>query len=129
MKAPLSRRKFIGGAATAGAGLCLGRSAASAQGGTSGAGAGTPSAKSANAWPVWDSGDENALLDVLRSGRWGRTSAGDSGRVKEFEDVFAERMKAKYCVATSSGTTALLSALGALNVGPGDEVILPPYTF
>jgi dTDP-4-amino-4,6-dideoxygalactose transaminase len=38
-------------------------------------------------------------------------------------------MRAKYCIATASGTTALLSAIGALNVGPGDEVILPPYTF
>jgi dTDP-4-amino-4,6-dideoxygalactose transaminase len=68
------------------------------------------------------------LIDVLRSGKWGRTGAGGT-RVKEFEALFARRMGAKYCVATSSGTTALLSAIGALNIGPGDEVILPPYTF
>jgi dTDP-4-amino-4,6-dideoxygalactose transaminase len=49
--------------------------------------------------------------------------------VKEFEKVFAGKMKAKHCVATASGTTALISSLGALDLGPGDEVILPPYTF
>jgi dTDP-4-amino-4,6-dideoxygalactose transaminase len=38
-------------------------------------------------------------------------------------------MQARHCLATSSGTTALLSALGALNVGPGDEVVLSAYTF
>jgi dTDP-4-amino-4,6-dideoxygalactose transaminase len=36
---------------------------------------------------------------------------------------------AKYCLATASGTTALLTSLNALDVGPGDEVLVPPYTF
>jgi perosamine synthetase len=36
---------------------------------------------------------------------------------------------AKYCVVTSCGTTALYASLNALGVGPGDEVLLPPYTF
>jgi perosamine synthetase len=133
MKSPLSRRTFIGGAATAGAGICLGlptaASAAAAKKSTvAPAGAAETVARSATDWPVSDTRDEKALVDVLRSGKWGRT-AGGASRVKEFEAVFAERMRAKYCVATSSGTTALLSSLGALNIGPGDEVVLPPYTF
>jgi len=49
--------------------------------------------------------------------------------VKEFEALFAERTKSKYCLAVSSGTTALITSLGALGIGPGDEVIIPPYTF
>jgi dTDP-4-amino-4,6-dideoxygalactose transaminase len=130
MKAPLSRRKFLGGAATAGAGICLSlNSASGAQNAARRAAASAAAGKASTQWPVWDSGDEKALLDVLHSGKWGRTAAGFSGRVNEFEQAFAARMQAKYCVATSSGTAALLSALGALNIGPGDEVILPPYTF
>lgn len=129
MHASLSRRNFLGGAATAGAGLCLGLGQARGAEKTAGAAAApAPSAPAKLEWPVWDSREENALIDVLRSGKWGRT-AGGATRVSEFEKVFAERMRAKYCIATSSGTTALLSALGALNIGPGDEVILPPYTF
>lgn len=77
-------------------------------------------------WPVWTTSDENGLVGVLNSAHWGRLS-GD--RVAKFEKVWAEKMQAKHCIATSSGTTALLTVLGALNVGPGDEVILPPYTF
>jgi perosamine synthetase len=130
MQPRVSRRKFIGGAATAGAGLCLSRaSAATTDKVKPAASAATTAAatpRPAGDWPLWDAREENALLDVLRSGKWGR---GNGARVKEFEAVFAERMRAKFCVATSSGTTALLSSLGALGIGPGDEVILPPYTF
>jgi perosamine synthetase len=128
MKARLSRRNFIGSAATAGAGICLALPKTSAAEKRATAATTSAATKSPTDWPVWDGGDEKALLDVLHSGRWGRTGGGAT-RVKEFETVFAELMRAKHCVATSSGTTALLSALGALNLGPGDEVILPPYTF
>lgn len=131
MPASLTRRTFLGTAATASAGLALGSSSSAAAEkpaktptNTSGA----PAARAASEWPVWDKRDEDALIGVLHSGKWGRTGSGGA-RVKEFEALFAQRMRAKYCVATSSGTTALLSSLGALNIGPGDEVILPPYTF
>lgn len=128
MKSALSRRTFIGGAATAGAALCLPAAKSAAAAKTSSAPAATKPATGAVEWPVTDVREEDALLKVLRSGKWGRTAAPD-GRVKEFEAAFAARMRARYCVATSSGTTALMSTLGALNIGPGDEVVLPPYTF
>ncbi|MES2692014.1 MAG: DegT/DnrJ/EryC1/StrS family aminotransferase [Verrucomicrobiota bacterium] len=134
MKSALSRRTFLGGTAAAGAALCLPASKAAAAekaAATAKAAAPAPAGVTAAAgteWPLFDASDEQALIKVLRSGKWGRTAIAN-GRVKEWEGVFAERMRAKYCVATSSGTTALISALGALNVGPGDEVILPPYTF
>lgn len=117
---PLSRRNFIARAGAAGLTLGLARPAASA--------AAAP-AKPAlpPVWPRWDATEENALLAVLRSGKWGRTAGGV--RVKEFEAAFAALMQARHCIATSSGTTALLTALGALNIGPGDEVVIPPYTF
>jgi len=49
--------------------------------------------------------------------------------VKEFEQKFAEYMDAKYGVCVNSGTTSLIVPLVAAGVGPGDEVIIPPYTF
>lgn len=79
-----------------------------------------------SSWPVWNATEEAGLSDVLNSGYWGRLSG---TRVAEFERVWAEKMQARFCIATSSGTSALLSAIGSLNIGPGDEVILPPYTF
>jgi perosamine synthetase len=85
------------------------------------------SGKSVVRWPYWDDLEANALLEVLNSGRWGRPGGGRL--LEQFEAAFAATMKAKYCLATSSGTTALLTSMGALNIGPGDEVILPPYTF
>ena len=51
------------------------------------------------------------------------------GKTFQFEQMVAERTGVRYAVATNSGTSALLTALSALGVGPGDEVIVPGYTF
>lgn len=50
-------------------------------------------------------------------------------KVREFEVLFAEKMGSKYCLAVNSCTSALISALVACGVGPGDEVIVNGYTF
>ncbi len=128
MSTPMNRRNLIGGAAVAGAGACL-MSAVTNQVVAAAENASSSSKKNKAKldWPRWNQTDEAALLDVLNSGKWGRTGGGRM--VPKFEAVFAERMKAKYCIATSAGTTALLTAFGALGIGPGDEVIMPPYTF
>jgi dTDP-4-amino-4,6-dideoxygalactose transaminase len=78
------------------------------------------------AWPEWGETDEAAITSVLRSGRWFR---GYGRKVEEFESAYARLMGAKYCIATANGTSALLASLGGMEIGPGDEVILPPYTF
>lgn len=127
-----NRRDFVIGTATAGAAALFtgaGSTPATAGEQTSDASAAKSAArrKAAVEWPIWDQREETSLLDVLNSGQWG--CAGGGRRVPEFEAAFAQKMRAKYCVATASGTTALLTALGALGIGPGDEVILPPYTF
>jgi dTDP-4-amino-4,6-dideoxygalactose transaminase len=77
-------------------------------------------------WPVWDQRDEQALLDVLRSGHWGALS-GDT--VRRFERQFAAFQGARFCTAATNGTAALRVAFRALGIGLGDEVIVSPYTF
>ena len=77
-------------------------------------------------WPVQDSREEQALLSVLRSGKWGR---GTGAQVNAFETQYASATGATHCLATANGTSALLTALAALGIGAGDEVIVPPYTF
>jgi dTDP-4-amino-4,6-dideoxygalactose transaminase len=49
--------------------------------------------------------------------------------VAEFEQKYAAMLGAKHCLATTHGTTALLTALNALDIGVGDEVLVGPYTF
>ncbi|MDO9541941.1 MAG: DegT/DnrJ/EryC1/StrS family aminotransferase [Kiritimatiellia bacterium] len=76
------------------------------------------------AWPFWDNRERQGLNKVLESGKWWY-----GAKVREFEEAFAAFQKAKYCVTSSSGTTALETCLLALNIGAGDEVIVPAYTF
>lgn len=131
MSSSLNRRAFLERAALTSAALSvtpLPVASAEKSAATVSQGSSTRPTPPPGSWPIWDETEERALLDVLRSGKWGRT-AGGASRVREFEAAFAARMKASHCIATSSGTTALLTALGALEIGPGDEVILPAYTF
>lgn len=77
-------------------------------------------------WPVWDPSAETEMLQMLRSGRWWR---GRGEYVEEFEKQYASLMGTKRCLATASGTTALLVAMHVLGVDAGDEVLVSPYTF
>ena len=77
-------------------------------------------------WPKLDDKAIKAVEDVLRSGKvnyW----TGPKGM--EFEKKFAEWQGSKYAVSVATGTAALHVALTALGIGPGDEVIVPSYTF
>jgi len=77
-------------------------------------------------WPQFDEKAIRAVEDVLRSGKvnyW----TGPKGM--EFERKFAQWQGSRFAVSTSSGTSALHVALSALGIGPGDEVIVPSYTF
>src|SRR5437764_15455938 len=64
------------------------------------------------------------VVDTLRSG-WVTTGP----KVKIFEDDFAHYTQARHAIAVNSCTAGLHAALAALGLGPGDEVILPTYTF
>ncbi len=77
-------------------------------------------------WPQWREAWEPDILKVLRSGKWFR---GSGTQVSEFETGYAQLLGAKRCLATASGTTALLVALHVMDVDAGDEVIVSPYTF
>lgn len=78
-------------------------------------------------WPIYDDSDINAVAEVVRSGKWGNPDCEDL--VKNFEEEFAAFCGTKYALTCVNGSVALRLALIASNVRPGDEVIIPPYTF
>jgi 8-amino-3,8-dideoxy-alpha-D-manno-octulosonate transaminase len=81
--------------------------------------------------PLYYGGEEQAqLLEVLQSRRPFRFSpAPDKSKVAAFENEWAARMQTRWALAVTSGTAALHCALAALEIGPGDEVILPAWTW
>ncbi len=77
-------------------------------------------------WPWFPEETIQAVLEPLRSGRvnyW----TGPLGM--KFEQEFANWCGAQYGISTTNGTSAIHVALAGLNIGPGDEVIVPSYTF
>ena len=131
MKTNITRRHFLEKTSLAGAGVALalphltGAAEAAADlpaklGGKPACSGGWPG------WPVFGAPEEQALLDTLKSGHWYR---GTGKAVSSFEEAYQKLTGAKHCLATASGTAALSTTLGALEIGPGDEVIIPPYTF
>src|SRR5258708_15100137 len=75
----------------------------------------------------WTAENEaRAWMQVRGSGKWTRL---DGDNARQFEETWASTLGAKHCLATANGTSALIISLNALGVGPGDEVIVPPYTF
>jgi len=77
-------------------------------------------------WPVYDEHERQALMEVLESRVWWRTPG---SHTIQFEKEFAAYHQAKHGIAVTNGTAALEVALAALGVVPGDEVILPDFTF
>jgi 8-amino-3,8-dideoxy-alpha-D-manno-octulosonate transaminase len=78
----------------------------------------------------FDEQEEQALMDVIESGSpfryWG---PGTPTKVLRFEERFARHMGARFALGVTSGTAALDCAVTGLDIGPGDEVIVPAYTW
>jgi dTDP-4-amino-4,6-dideoxygalactose transaminase len=78
-------------------------------------------------WPIYDQTEVDAVTDIVKSGVWANPNC--DGQVLEFEKKFAEYCGTKYALSCANGSIALRLALIACGVRPGDEVIIPPYTF
>lgn len=74
--------------------------------------------------PLISDEEKQAVLAVLESGQLTQGI-----HVETFERAFAEYHGAKYAIAMNNGTTALMAAMMAHNIGPSDEVIIPSFSF
>lgn len=85
--------------------------------------------------PIIGDEEKRAVMAVLDSGHLSTFIAAPGQfflggeRIREFERAFAAYHRVKYAVAFNSATAALHAAVVAVGVGPGEEVIVPPYTF
>ncbi len=85
-------------------------------------------------WPTWPMPTRDTvrmLEDVAASGRWAisGTFTGHQCYEKQFSQAFARYQDVPYAVPTANGTAALTIALEALNIGVGDEVLVPGLTW
>ncbi|MGE5595152.1 MAG: DegT/DnrJ/EryC1/StrS family aminotransferase [Hyphomicrobiales bacterium] len=74
--------------------------------------------------PLISEAEKRAVLEVLDSGQLAQ-----GARTEAFEQAFAQYIGVKHAVAVNSGTAALIVALQAHGIGPGDEVITTPFSF
>ena len=82
-------------------------------------------------YPCFGQEEVDAVTEVVKSGKISMFDLDFLGgeKVRTFEDNFAQYHGVRYGISVNSGTAALHVALAALQIGPGDEVIVPPYTF
>jgi dTDP-4-amino-4,6-dideoxygalactose transaminase len=77
-------------------------------------------------WPVYD---EEQIADVVAVLRSGKVNAWTGPHVQRFEEAYAQHLSNRFAIALANGTVALDLALYALNLQPGDEVIVTPRSF
>ena len=77
----------------------------------------------------WPQFSEEAIREVEAVLRSGKVNYWTGKRGMDFEKRFAEWQGSRYAISVNSGTAALHVALASLGIGPGDEVIVPSYTF
>ena len=80
------------------------------------------------AWPIYSNHEARALLQVLRSRNWGGYPFPNT-HASAFAAKFAKAHGAKYGIALANGTVAIEVALKAAGIKPGDEVVVPAYTW
>ena len=80
------------------------------------------------AWPVWDQRDVDAVTEVVTSGRWGGYPY-PGPKTAELARTFADLQGGGYAVPMINGTVTMEVACRAADIGWGDEVIVPAYTF
>lgn len=75
-------------------------------------------------WPHFDARDEQAVLAVLRDG-----NVSTHPVIRDLEQAYAVRFRRRHAIAHCNGTAALHAAFFALNLQPGDEILVPSATF
>ena len=75
-------------------------------------------------WPVFDNEAEEAVLQILRDG-----NVSTHGVIRELEQDYKDFTGSEYALAHNNGTSALMAAFHALDLKPGDEILVPTATF
>lgn len=74
--------------------------------------------------PWFGEEEKRALIEYMDSGGW----LTEYKKTREFEEMIGDYVGSKYCIVLSNGTVTLFTALVALGIEPGDEVIVPDFT-
>jgi dTDP-4-amino-4,6-dideoxygalactose transaminase len=78
-------------------------------------------------WPIISEEDIQDVENIMKKGEI--SYYGWEGKLKEFELEICKYYNVKYALAVNSGTSSLHSAFFGINLGPGDEILCPTYTF
>ncbi len=80
-------------------------------------------------FPMWPTFAEETITDITEPIKTGKVNYWTGKKGMEFEKKWAEWNGAKYAISCTNGTAALHIAIASLGIGPGDEIIVPSYTF